>query len=127
MKIIETAKAPVAIGPYSQAILAPGGEILFLSGQLGLDPVSGELSLGGIEGQTRQALANISAVLEEAGMGKANVTKTTIFLVDLAVFQTVNSIYGEFFGTHRPARSTVQVVALPRDALVEIEALAITT
>lgn len=125
MKMITTEKAPAAIGPYSQAILSPTGETLFLSGQLGLDPVSGMLADGGIEGQTRQALANLSAILEEAGMAKYHVVKTTIFLVDLTTFQTVNQVYGECFGECRPARSTVQVSALPRGALVEIEAVAV--
>jgi 2-iminobutanoate/2-iminopropanoate deaminase len=127
MKAIATQKAPAAIGPYSQAILVSATEILFLSGQLGLDPISGELVSGGIEGQTRQVLANVNAVLAEAGMGKDGVTKTTIFLVDLSTFQVVNSIYAEFFGDHRPARSTVQVSGLPRGALIEIEAVAVRT
>ena len=125
MRMIGTSRAPAAIGPYSQAVLVHPGETLFVSGQLGLDPVSGELVAGGIEGQTSQALAHMSAILEEGGLGKNGVVKTTIFLVDLEAFQTVNQIYSRFFGEHRPARSTVQVSALPRGALVEIEAVAV--
>ena len=124
MKMIGTSRAPAAIGPYSQAVLVPAAQMLFVSGQLGLDPISGELA-SEIDGQTRQALVNLSAILEEAGMGKNSVVKTTIFLVDLGAFQTVNQIYGQFFGEHRPARSTVQVSALPKGALVEVEAIAV--
>jgi 2-iminobutanoate/2-iminopropanoate deaminase len=125
MRIISTSKAPAAIGPYSQAIFSVAGETLFISGQLGLDPLSGVLAEGGIEGQTRQCLANIDAILDEAGMRRHNVVKTTIFLVDITDFQIVNSIYGQFFGEHKPARSAVQVNGLPRGALVEIEAVAV--
>ncbi len=125
MKTITTKGAPAAIGPYAQAVLTSVSEMLFVSGQLGLDPVSGELVSGGIEEQTRQVLTNIRAVLIEAGMSARNVAKTTIFLIDLDAFQTVNSIYGDFFGNHRPVRSTVQVSALPRGALIEIEAIAV--
>jgi 2-iminobutanoate/2-iminopropanoate deaminase len=92
---------------------------------VGLDPVSGDLTPGGIEEQTRQVLANLAAVLEGAGMTRKNVVKTTVFLVDLKFFEAVNRIYAGFFGDHRPARSTVQVQALPRGALVEIEAIAV--
>jgi 2-iminobutanoate/2-iminopropanoate deaminase len=125
MKMISTVKAPAAIGPYSQGIAVAAGETLFLSGQLGLDPISGELAAGGIEGQTRQALKNVAAILEEAGMGKEDVVKTTIFLADLGAFQVVNRIYGEFFGDHRPARSTVEVSGLPRGGVIEIETMAV--
>lgn len=117
-QIISTSNAPAAIGPYSQAIRA--GQFLFASGQLGLDPTSGELREG-IEAQTRQALANMQAVLAEAGATVANVVKTTIFLADMADFAVVNRIYGEVFGHEPPARSTVQVAALPKNGLVEIE------
>jgi 2-iminobutanoate/2-iminopropanoate deaminase len=117
-QVISTPNAPAAIGPYSQAIRA--GQFLFASGQLGLDPTSGELREG-IEAQTRQALANMQAVLAEAGATVANVVKTTIFLADMADFAVVNRVYGEVFGHEPPARSTVQVAALPKNGLVEIE------
>lgn len=117
-QIISTSNAPAAIGPYSQAIRA--GQFLFASGQLGLDPTSGELREG-IEAQTRQALANMQAVLAEAGVTIADVVKTTIFLADMADFAVVNRIYGEVFSHEPPARSTVQVAALPKNGLVEIE------
>jgi 2-iminobutanoate/2-iminopropanoate deaminase len=121
-KVIHTSKAPAAIGPYSQAIRA--GKFLFASGQLGLDPATGQLQ-DGIEAQTRQALANLQAVLAEAGMTVANVVKTTIFLADLNDFATVNGLYAEVFGHEPPARSTVQVAALPKNGLVEIEVIAL--
>jgi 2-iminobutanoate/2-iminopropanoate deaminase len=118
---IATAAAPAAIGPYSQAIEIDG--FVFCSGQLGLDPVTGDL-LEGIEDQTERALLNLEAVLAAAGMTMADVVKTGIFLVDLAHFAQVNAIYGRHAGEPAPARSTVQVAALPRNALVEIEAVA---
>ena len=120
--VVSTSNAPAAIGPYSQAIRA--GQFLFASGQLGLDPATGDLREG-IEAQTRQALANLQAVLAEAGASVANVVKTTIFLADLAHFATVNQLYGEVFGHEPPARSTVQVAALPKGGLVEIEVIAL--
>ncbi|MFZ1767848.1 MAG: RidA family protein [Caldilinea sp.] len=116
--VISTSDAPAAIGPYSQAIRA--GNFLFASGQLGLDPATGDLREG-IEAQTRQALANMQAVLTAAGARVENVVKTTIFLADMADFAVVNQIYGEVFGHEPPARSTVQVAALPKQGLVEIE------
>jgi 2-iminobutanoate/2-iminopropanoate deaminase len=125
MRIVSTDAAPKAIGPYAQGVFATGGEMLFLSGQVGLDPVSGALVDGGIAGQTRRVLANIEAVLLAADMQKSDVVKTTVFLKDLDDFQVVNAIYEEFFSGHRPARSTVQVAALPRSALIEIEAIAV--
>jgi 2-iminobutanoate/2-iminopropanoate deaminase len=125
MRIVSTDAAPKAIGPYAQGVIATGGEMLFLSGQVGLDPVSGALVGGGIVGQTRRVLANIEAVLLAADMQKGDVVKTTIFLKDLDDFQAVNAIYEEFFSGHTPARSTVQVAALPRSALIEIEAIAV--
>lgn len=121
-KVISTSQAPAAIGPYSQAIKA--GKFLFASGQLGLDPASGNL-VEGIEAQTRQALANLQAVLAEAGSSVENVVKTTIFLADLGHFATVNSLYAQVFQQEPPARSTVQVAALPKGALVEIEFIAL--
>lgn len=120
-KVISTSQAPAAIGPYSQAIRS--GNLLFASGQLGLDPATGNL-VEGIEAQTRQALANLQAVLAAAGGGVGNVVKTTIFLADMADFATVNAIYGEVFRHEPPARSTVQVAALPKGGLVEIEVIA---
>lgn len=120
--VVSTPNAPAAIGPYSQAIRA--GQFLFASGQLGLDPATGDLREG-IEAQTRQALANLQAVLSEAGATVANVVKTTIFLADLSHFATVNQLYGEVFGHEPPARSTVQVAALPKGGLVEIEVIAL--
>ncbi len=125
MKVIATEKAPKAIGPYSQAIMVSCTDLMFLSGQIGLDPLSGAMAHGGIETETRQVLANIDAVLRSAGLGRKNVVKTTIFLQDLGDFQRVNDLYSEFFGDHRPARSTVQVSALPRSARIEIEAIAV--
>lgn len=120
-KVISTSQAPAAIGPYSQAIRS--GDLLFASGQLGLDPATGNL-VDGIEAQARQALTNLQAVLAAAGAGIADVVKTTIFLADMADFATVNAIYGELFRHEPPARSTVQVAALPKGGLVEIEVIA---
>lgn len=120
-EIINTASAPAAIGPYSQAIRA--GDCVYTSGQIGLEPESGKL-VEGVEAQTRQVLANLKAVLAAAGASFEQVVKTTIFLVDMADFQTVNALYAAEFAAEPPARSTVQVTALPRKALVEIEAVA---
>jgi 2-iminobutanoate/2-iminopropanoate deaminase len=120
-KAVSTTAAPAAIGPYSQAIESDG--LLFCSGQVGLDPVTGQL-VGGIEEQVERALLNLEGVLAAAGMTAADIVKTTIFLVDLAHFSTVNAIYAKHMVEPAPARSTVQVAALPRNALVEIEAIA---
>jgi 2-iminobutanoate/2-iminopropanoate deaminase len=120
-KAVSTADAPAAIGPYSQAIEADG--FLFCSGQLGLDPVTGQL-LAGVEDQAERALLNLEAVLAAAGMTTADVVKTNIFLVDLSHFAIVNAIYATHMAEPAPARSTVQVAALPRNAAVEIEAIA---
>ncbi|HAK93461.1 MAG TPA: reactive intermediate/imine deaminase [Planctomycetes bacterium] len=122
MREIATDKAPKAIGPYSQAIDA--GALVFLSGQIALDPATGQLRSGGIRAQAAQVLANIDAVLAGAGLARRNVVKTTVFLADMADFAALNEAYAEFFGDVRPARSTVQAAALPRGALVEIEAVA---
>jgi 2-iminobutanoate/2-iminopropanoate deaminase len=119
---VQSDQAPRAIGPYSQAIRA--GDLLFCSGQIALDPRSGELVASDIEAQTRQVMKNLEAVLRAAGADLSRVVKTTIFLVDLADFARVNEVYGEHFGEAPPARSTVQVSALPRGARVEIEAVA---
>lgn len=120
--VIQTQHAPAAIGPYSQAIQA--GNFLFASGQLGLDPQSGKLQEG-VEAQARQALTNIQAVLQSAGSSIDRVVKTTIFLADMSDFAKVNAIYGELFQHDPPARSTVQVAALPLGGLVEIEVIAL--
>jgi 2-iminobutanoate/2-iminopropanoate deaminase len=119
---IATQGAPAAVGPYSQAIKACG--LVFASGQLGLDPATGKLQEG-LEAQTRQALMNLAAVLDAAGASMSDVVKTTIFLVDIGQFATVNSIYGTAFPSPPPARSTVQVAALPLGGLVEIEVIAL--
>jgi 2-iminobutanoate/2-iminopropanoate deaminase len=122
--VIASEKAPKAIGPYSVAIRA--GSLVFASGQLGLDPRSGNLVAGGIEAETRQALTNIRNVLEDSGSGMPAVVKTTVFLKDMADFPKMNAVYAEFFPETPPARSTVQVAALPKNGNVEIEATAIT-
>jgi 2-iminobutanoate/2-iminopropanoate deaminase len=121
-QIVVSEKAPKAIGPYSVATRF--GDLVFASGQLGLDPTNGNLVAGGVEAETRQALENLKAVLEAAGTSFANVMKTTIFLRDMADFSRVNTIYGEYFPANSPARSTVQVAALPKGGAVEIEAVA---
>ena len=118
----EVKGAPAAAGPYSVAAEANG--FVFLSGQVGLVPETGKLIEGGIEVQAKQVLANIGQVLSELGISKEQVVKSTIFLADIKDFATVNQIYADFFGTHRPARSTFQVGALPVGALVEIEVIA---
>lgn len=121
IKNIHTNRAPEAIGPYSQAVAAHS--FVFCSGQLGIHPESGSLAEG-IDNQTRQALANMKAVLEAAGSSLERVVKTTIFLKNIENFSAVNKVYGEFFRSHRPARSTVEVSNLPKGALVEIECTA---
>jgi 2-iminobutanoate/2-iminopropanoate deaminase len=119
---IRTTQAPAAIGPYSQAIRS--GDFLFLSGQIPLDPATGNIVEGDITAQTRRVMENISAVLAAAGAGFADIVKTTIFLIDLGDFAAVNAVYGPFFKSEPPARSTIQVARLPRDARVEIEVIA---
>jgi 2-iminobutanoate/2-iminopropanoate deaminase len=124
---IATTAAPAAIGPYSQAIRI--GNTVYTSGQVALDPATGELVAGGIEPQTTRVLENLKAVLGAAGLDFAHVVKTTVFLKDMADFAAMNSLYARYFapdGIVAPARSTVQVAALPRNALVEIECIAIT-
>ncbi len=122
-QVITTADAPAAIGPYSQAIQV--GDWLFFSGQLALDAVSGELVAGGIAAETEQVMKNIGAVLSAAGLDFDAVVKTTIYLVDLEDFGVVNEIYGRYFSADSaPARATVEVAALPKKALVEIEGIA---
>ncbi len=121
-RVIDTRQAPSAIGPYSQAI--ENGPFVFCSGQIGLDPAAGAIVAGGIEAETRRVMDNLRSVLSAAGLAFSDVVKTTIFLADLADFEAVNRIYGEHFEAPYPARSTVQVAALPRKARVEIEAIA---
>jgi 2-iminobutanoate/2-iminopropanoate deaminase len=121
MKTVSTEKAPAAIGPYSQAVLTGG--LLLTSGQLGLDPETGTLPEG-VEAQAAQALENIGAILTEAGYERTDVVKTTIFIRNMGDFAAVNRIYAGFFGDHKPARSCVEVSALPKGGLVEIEATA---
>ena len=120
--IIATDRAPRAIGPYSQAVRA--GNLVFASGQIPIDPATGEFVAGGIAEQTEQVLRNLTAVFEAAGLGMDQVIKTTVFLADMDDFTAMNEIYGRFFGTAPPARATVQAARLPRDARVEIEAIA---
>lgn len=122
-KIISTEKAPKAIGPYSQAIRIEN--LVFTAGQVGLDPATMELVEGGVEPQTRQVLTNLKHVLETADSGLNFVVKTTVYLTDLRDFPNVNTIYAEFFPENPPARSTVQVAALPKGALVEVECIAL--
>ena len=121
-RAIATTGAPAAIGPYSQAIAVDG--LLFTAGQAALDPVTGALVDGGIEAETERVMANLTAVLDAAGCGWGDALKTTIFLVDMADFAAVNTIYGRFMSDPPPARSTVGVAALPKGARVEIEVVA---
>jgi 2-iminobutanoate/2-iminopropanoate deaminase len=120
MKVIQTPNAPAAIGPYSQAIVV--GDLLFTSGQIPLR-ADGALVDGDIAVQTMQVLANLKAVIEAAGASLNNVVKTTVFLKDMDDFAAMNKVYGDTFGEHAPARATVQVAKLPRDVLLEIEAI----
>ncbi len=125
--IVRTSQAPAAIGPYSQAVTVQVGDkrMVFTSGQIGLDPVSGVMVEGDVEAQTRQVIANLGAVLTEAGAGFEHVVKTTIFLQSMDDFAKVNGIYVEAFSVDPPARSTVQAARLPRNAKVEIEVVAV--
>lgn len=123
MHVVETDRAPRAIGPYSQGI-ASGG-LVFTAGQVGLDPATGQLVEGGVEAETRQALANLGAVLLAGGASLASVVKTTVFLADMADFAAMNAVYAEQFEAPFPARSTVAVRALPLGARFEIEAIAL--
>lgn len=120
-KIIQTQKVPAAIGPYSQAVMTE--EMLFTSGQLGIDPVTNALPEG-VEAQTRQSLQNIRAILEAAALDITDVIKTVVFIRNMADFSAVNEIYASFFGDHKPARSCVEVSQLPKGGLIEIEVVA---
>ena len=122
-QIIATSAAPAAIGPYSQGI--DGGSVVITSGQLPIDPATGAFAEGGIAGQTRQSLKNVQAILAQAGLGMENIIKTTVFLKDMNDFAAMNEAYAEFFPAEPPARSAVEVARLPKDALVEIEAIAV--
>jgi 2-iminobutanoate/2-iminopropanoate deaminase len=122
-KIVQTAKAPAAVGPYSQAIIANG--FVYTAGQIPLIPGEQKLVEGDIQAQTRQVLENLKAVLEGAGTSFANVVKTTVFLKNMDDFARMNEIYGQYFPDNPPARSTVEVARLPRDAMVEIEVVAL--
>lgn len=122
-EIVATERAPRAIGPYSQAVRS--GNFLFASGQIPIDPATGEFVAGGITEQTEQVMRNVSAILEAAGADLQKVVKTTVFLADMDDFTAMNEVYGRYFGENPPARATVQAARLPRDARVEIEAIAI--
>ncbi len=121
-KHVVTPQAPRPIGPYSQAVISGG--LLFCSGQIGLDPQTGELVAGGIEAQTEQVLKNLVAVLKEAKMGPENVVKTTVYLADFADFGKMNEVYGRQFAKDPPARTTIQAAALPKGAKIEIDVIA---
>lgn len=122
-EVISTSKAPAAVGPYSQAVRV--GDLVFAAGQVAIDPAAGKLIEGDVAAQTRQVLANLSAVLETAGSSLDRVVKTTVFLKDMGQFKAMNAVYAEFFPSDPPARSTVEVASLPLGALVEIEAIAV--
>lgn len=123
--IVRTGNAPDAIGPYSQGVRAIASEFLFLSGQIGLDPKTGELVPGDIEAQTEQVLRNLEEILLAGGSSLDQVVKTTIYLTNMNEFPRVNKVYGKFFGETLPARATVGVSCLPKGAIVEVEALAV--
>ena len=121
-KVISTTKAPAAIGPYSQAIQV--GNLVYTSGQIPIDPATGQFVEGGIKNQTRQSLLNVKAILEEVGLTMGDVVKTTVFMADMNDFGDMNAVYAEFFAEPYPARSAVAVKTLPKGALVEIEVIA---
>lgn len=123
-KTVYTEFAPKPIGPYSQAVIA-AGTLVFTAGQIPLDPATGKIDGDDIATQTRRALANVGEILKKAGSSPQKVVKTTVFLKDMNEFAGMNAVYAEFFGTHAPARSTVEVARLPKDVRVEIEAVAI--
>jgi 2-iminobutanoate/2-iminopropanoate deaminase len=125
IEIVETPSAPKAVGPYSQAVVVSPGGLVFCSGQIPLDPLSGQLVGGGdIRQETHQVMRNLDAVLRAAGASLSSVVKATIYLVDMGAFAAVNEVYGGYFSSRPPARATVQVAALPRGAKVEIDAIA---
>ena len=120
--VILTEKAPAAIGPYSQAIKA--GEFIFVSGQMPVNPATGEVAEGGVEAQTKQVLENVTAILSSQGLKLDSVVKTTVFIKDMNDFQKINAVYAQYFTSAPPARACVEVARLPKDVLVEIEAIA---
>ncbi len=122
MKIISTPDAPAAIGPYSQAMRLDS--LVFTAGQIALDPATMEIVPGDVAAQTERVMKNLSAILEKAGSGLGSILKTTVYLADMNDFAAMNEVYGRHLGDHRPARSTVEVVRLPKDVLVEIDAIA---
>jgi len=122
LKAVHTESAPQAIGPYSQAMIS--GNLVFTAGQIPLDPKTGDLVSGDIRQQTTRVLENLKALLEAAGGSLQSVVKTTVFLVDMSEFTSMNEVYASYFGDHKPARSTIQAARLPRDVRVEIEAIA---
>ncbi len=123
MNIVHTDTAPAAIGPYSQAVAS--GSFVFTAGQIGLDPATMEVVPGDVAAQTERVLRNLSAVLQAAGSSLANVVKTTVYLADMAEFAAMNEVYAKHFGSHKPARSTVQAAGLPKNVRVEIDAIAV--
>ncbi|NCC51941.1 MAG: RidA family protein [Spartobacteria bacterium] len=122
--VIQTGEAPAAVGPYSQAVVAGG--LVFVSGQLGIDPQSGNLVGDDVSAQAEQSLKNLLAVIRAAGLQMTDVVRTTVFLTDMSAFAAVNEVYARFFNAPYPARACVQVAALPKNALVEIDAIAVT-
>jgi 2-iminobutanoate/2-iminopropanoate deaminase len=122
-QVYETSRAPLPIGPYAQAIQA--GNLLFISGQIPLSPLTGELAGNDLVSQARQTLANIQAILDEANCPVSQIVKVTVYLIDLGEFAVFNKLYAEWLGAHKPARVTVQVAALPKGALIEIDAIAV--
>lgn len=123
LQVVSTEKAPKAVGPYSQAVIANG--FIFVSGQIAIDPATGNLNTGTTAEQTRQVLKNLSAVLESQGRSLSDVVKTTVYLKNMEDFQDMNNVYAEFFTNNKPARATVEVSRLPKDVSVEIEAIAV--
>ena len=121
--VFETNKAPLPIGPYSQAISA--GNMIFISGQIPLSPETGDLAGPDLQSQTRQVLENLQAILNATGSSISQIVKTTVYMTDLGEFAVFNKIYGDWLGTHKPARSTVQVAALPKNSKIEIEAIVV--
>lgn len=124
-EVIKTSSAPAAIGPYSQGIRVSAGKMLFTAGQVPLDPATGQMVTGDIKAQTQRVLENVKAILQAAGASFEHVVKTTVFMTDLNEFAAMNDVYAEYFATNPPARSTVEVRALPKGAKVEIETMAI--
>ncbi|MBN2000846.1 RidA family protein [candidate division KSB1 bacterium] len=125
--IVLSSDAPQAIGPYSQAVIFKDRPLIFTAGQIAIDPKTGDMVAGGIELQTRQVLENLAAVLKSAGSGMQNVVKTTVYLKNMEDFAVMNQVYAGYFDKQPPARSAVQVARLPKDALIEIEAIAFVT